>query len=66
MRTIFARVLLTMSLAITTLFPQEIFGSSVEKRVLFPKGRGTMTFEASCSANSITMPMSLPLRKDAT
>ncbi len=44
MRTIFARVLLTMSLAITTLFPQEIFGSSVEKRVLFPKGRGTMTF----------------------
>lgn len=44
MRTIFARVLLTMSLAITTLFPQEIFGSSVEKRVLFPKGKGTLTF----------------------
>lgn len=44
MRTIFTRVLLTMSLVITTLFPQEIFGSTVEKRVLFPKGKGTLTF----------------------
>lgn len=44
MRTIFTRVLLIMSLAITTMFPQEIFGSTVEKRVLFPKGKGTLTF----------------------
>lgn len=44
MRTIFTRVLLTLLLAITTMFPQEIFGSTVEKRVLFPKGKGTLTF----------------------
>lgn len=33
-----------MSLAITMMFPHEIFGSTVEKRVLFPKGKGTITF----------------------
>ncbi|HQZ97976.1 MAG TPA: hypothetical protein PLP21_16770 [Pyrinomonadaceae bacterium] len=44
MRDIITKILLIMSLALTTIFPQEIYGATVEKRVLFPKGKGKMTF----------------------
>jgi hypothetical protein len=44
MRDIITKALLIISLALTTIFPQEIYGVTVEKRVQFPKGKGTMTF----------------------
>ena len=44
MRDIITKGLLIMSLALITIFPQEIYGATVEKRVQFPKGKGTMTF----------------------
>ncbi|MFT3742792.1 MAG: hypothetical protein QM785_00730 [Pyrinomonadaceae bacterium] len=44
MRAIITKFLLITSLAVTAIFPQDIYSRTVEKRVLFPKGKGTMTF----------------------